>query len=194
MPLAFNSLNHGTIAFGFFNIDTDLLLLEHYFLFADDFCAYLSHLAAQSGKGAFETSWDVHAIERREEVGDLMGAIHGVHFTGFIGEVYRRFPFPRNEQDFKQKPEGFENREILEEMIAKYSTRKKILVRGDGDNQTVAVAGYLFTKETFRQLVEYVWLGGYPRWRDGVRPVYVLAMKKNLEKAAGWLFRGFSLH
>ena len=38
MPLAFESLNRGTIAFGFFNIDTDLLLLQQYFLFADDFC------------------------------------------------------------------------------------------------------------------------------------------------------------
>jgi hypothetical protein len=31
MPLAFESLNHGTIAFGFFNIDSDMLLLEKYF-------------------------------------------------------------------------------------------------------------------------------------------------------------------
>ena len=28
MPLAFESLSHGTIAFGFFNIDSDMLLLE----------------------------------------------------------------------------------------------------------------------------------------------------------------------
>jgi hypothetical protein len=193
MPLAFNSLNHGTIAFGFFNIDTDLLLLEHYFLFADDFCAYLSRLAAQSEKGTFETSWEVHSINRREEVGDLMAAIHGVRFTGFIGEVYRRFPFPRNEEDFKQKPEGYENRETLQKIIANYATRKKIAVRGDEKNQTVSVAEYLFTKEVFRQLVEYVWLGGYPRWRDGVRPAYVSEMKQTLEKATGWLFRGLSL-
>jgi len=37
MPLAFESLSHGTIAFGFFNIASDMLLLEHYFLFATDF-------------------------------------------------------------------------------------------------------------------------------------------------------------
>jgi len=28
MPLAFESLSHGTIAFGFFNIESDMLLLE----------------------------------------------------------------------------------------------------------------------------------------------------------------------
>jgi hypothetical protein len=193
MPLAFNSLNHGTIAFGFFNIDTDLLLLEHYFLFADDFCAYLSLLAAHSEKGSFETSWDVHSIERCQDVGDLMAAIHGVRFTGFIGEVYRRFPFPRNEADFKQKPEGHENREALQNMILRYATIKKIPVRGDREHQRVTVAEYLFTREVFHQLVEYVWLGGYPRWRDGVRPDYVQEMKKALGKASGWLFRGLSL-
>jgi hypothetical protein len=30
MPLAFESISHGTIAFGFFNIDSDMLLLEQY--------------------------------------------------------------------------------------------------------------------------------------------------------------------
>jgi hypothetical protein len=28
MPLAFESINHGTIAFGFFNIESDMLLLD----------------------------------------------------------------------------------------------------------------------------------------------------------------------
>lgn len=194
MPLAFNSLNHGTIAFGFFNIDTDLLLLEHYFLFADDFCAYLSRLAAQSEKGSFEAFWEVHSIERLEDVGDLMGAIHGIRFTGFIGEVYRKFPFPRTDDDFKQKPEGYRNRKILEKIIAGYASKKKIPVRGDADNQTVSVAEYLFTKEVFRQLVNYIWLGGFPRWREEVRPGYVEKMKSELEKAPGWLFQGFVLH
>ena len=35
MPLAFESLSHGTIAFGFFNIESDMLILDRYFLFAD---------------------------------------------------------------------------------------------------------------------------------------------------------------
>jgi hypothetical protein len=32
MPLAFDTLSHGKIAFGFFNIESDMLLLEQYFL------------------------------------------------------------------------------------------------------------------------------------------------------------------
>jgi hypothetical protein len=193
MPLAFPSLNHGTIAFGFFNIDTDLLLLEHYFLFASDFCTYAALLDRQSEKGSFETSWDAYSIDRREDIGDLMAAIHGVRFTGFIGEVYRLFPFPQKEEDFKQEPEGYQNRAAVETMIARYGTRKPVSVRCDAENKTVAVGEYLFTKETFHRLIEYVWLGGYPRWRDGVRPAYVAKMKKDLEKSPHWLMRGLVL-
>lgn len=193
MPLAFSSLNHGTVAFGFFNIDTDLLLLEHYFLSAEDFCSHMILLAGQSEKDSFETPWEVYSIDNPREIGDLMAAIHGIRFTGFIGEVYRSFPFPRKEEDFKQKPEGYENRQALEEMISKYATKKKILIRGDAQHETVAVAEYLFSRGVFHQLIEYVWLGGYPRWRDGIPPDYVMAMKKTLEEASGWLFRGLDL-
>ena len=31
MPLSFSSTTHGNIAFGFFNIESDMLLLENYF-------------------------------------------------------------------------------------------------------------------------------------------------------------------
>lgn len=193
MPLAFSSVNHGTVAFGFFNIDTDLLLLEHYFLFADDFCDFVTLLAGLSEKETFETSWEVYSIDRREDIGDLMAAIHGIRFSGFIGEVYTRFPFPRNQEDFKQKPEGRQNRGALEKIIARYGTKKTIPVRGDAGHGTVAVAEFLFSKEVFQELVEYVWLGGYPRWRDGVRPDYVTAMKGPLEKSGGWLTKGLAL-
>jgi len=42
MPLAFDSSSHGKIAFGFFNIETDMLLLENYFIFATQFCSYMT--------------------------------------------------------------------------------------------------------------------------------------------------------
>jgi hypothetical protein len=193
MPLAFPSLNHGSIAFGFFNIDTDLLLLEHYFLFASDFCASTALLDPLSQKGSFETAWGVYSIERREHIGDLMAAIHGTRFSGFIGEIYRLFPFPQREEDFRQKPEGYKNRSTVEPVLGRYGTKKQITLRGDAENETVAVAEYLFTKEAFQRLIEYVWLGGYPRWRDGVRPDYVTAMKKALGSASGWLFREIAL-
>ncbi len=38
MPLAFASRSHGSVAFGFFNIEIDMLLLEDLFFFADRFC------------------------------------------------------------------------------------------------------------------------------------------------------------
>lgn len=49
MPLAFESLSHGAIAFGFFNIESDMLLLEHYFFFATDFCEHIRAMAAMEG-------------------------------------------------------------------------------------------------------------------------------------------------
>jgi hypothetical protein len=193
MPLAFTSLNHGTIAFGFFNIDTDLLLLEHYFMFGSDFCPSIASMVGLSEKGSFETSWHVYSIDRRQDIGDLMAAIHGVRFTGFIGEVYKLFPFPLREDDFRQKPEGFENRAAVEALMPRYGARKAISIRGDAKHETVALGEYLFTKEIFHRLIEYVWLGGYPRWRESVRPDYVMKMKKTLANAAGWLFRGLVL-
>ena len=45
MPLAFRSISHGILPFGFFNIESDLLLLDHYFLFASNFCKNVAHIA-----------------------------------------------------------------------------------------------------------------------------------------------------
>ena len=192
MPLAFHSLNRGDIAFGFFNIDTDLLLLDHYFLFADDFCSYINHLAQHESPGSYETLWDVYDIPSRTEIGDLMGAIHGIRHTGFIGEVYRVFPFPRKQADFKQDPDGSRNRPAVKPIIEKYAGRAKIPVRADAEHGTVAIGESLFTKEVFHQIVEYVWLGGYPRWREGVRPSYVMEMRRSSEGSSYWLFSGLA--
>lgn len=193
MPLAFPSLNHGTIAFGFFNVDTDLLLLEHYFLFANDFCSYIATLASRSEQSAFETSWAVHSIDRRSDIGDLMAAINGIAFSGFIGDLYRRFPFPGNPEGFKQKPEGFQNRAVVEEMLGHRAVKREIFIRCDADHETVALGEYLFSKAVFHDLIGYVWLGGYPRWRENVRPEYVLEMKKEIEKYPHWLMAGLTL-
>jgi len=95
MPLEFDSLSHGRIAFGFFNIKTDMILLEHYFLFARDFCAQISKYAQSSVNEIYQSSWDSYLIENNLDVGNLMGAIRGIDLRGFIGEVYKLFPFPR---------------------------------------------------------------------------------------------------
>ena len=120
MPLGFSSINRGVIAFGFFNIETDLLLMEQTFLFASDFSRYMSQLASYTGDFSHETHWEVYYIQRREDVGDMTGAIHGIQYSGFIGDVYRHFPFPKRMEDFKQKPEGFRSRSDIE-IIVVYS-------------------------------------------------------------------------
>ena len=89
MPLAFNCISHGTVAFGFFNIESDMLLLEHYFFFASDFCRYVEDIVEWDNEKPYVTTWPIFCIESSEAIGDLMGAIHGVRFSGFIGELYK---------------------------------------------------------------------------------------------------------
>ncbi len=105
MPLAFHSLSHGEIVFGFFNIETDLLILDTYFIFASDFCSHVAALAeGQVGK-RLQTEWEVYAL-REEEIGNLTGAVHGMDLRGFMGDVYRTFPFHGDMKAFLQNPEG----------------------------------------------------------------------------------------
>jgi len=190
MPLAFDSISHGSIAFGFFNIDSDMLLLERYFVFAPEFCEYVSDMAAREGKGAGKTPLRVYYIAEPEDIGDLMGAIHGIHYSGFIGETYRRFPFPEKEEDFKQKPDGYKTRAIVESMIGKYAEITEIPFTVDGGTQEISIGVYRFTRAVFHQLINYVWRGGYPRWKDQVRPDCVLAMKTTVEESRNELFKG----
>ena len=193
MPLAFESLSRGTVAFGFFNIETDLLLLQQYFFFADYFCKLLVRMAEDKGQEPFQTAWQVYSINEPGKVGDLMAAIHGIRYTGFIGEVYKRFPFPKREADFKQKPEGFQNRAWVISLLEKWAVSETTPVTVDQEKETVSISEYLFTKTVFHQLVQYVWVGGYPRWKDGIRPNYVMEMKRSLEKASAGLMRGLVL-
>jgi len=193
VPLAFESLSRGTVAFGFFNIETDLLLLQQYFFFADYFCKLLVRMAEDKGQEPFQTAWQVYSIDEPGKVGDLMAAIHGIRYTGFIGEVYKRFPFPKREADFKQKPEGFQNRAWVISLLEKWAVSETTPVTVDQEKETVSISEYLFTKTVFHQLVQYVWVGGYPRWKDGIRPDYVMEMKSSLEKASAGLMRGLVL-
>ena len=190
MPLAFDSMTHGTLAFGFFNIDSDMLLLDRYFMFATDFCAHISQMARAGGGEGYEASWQIYKIEDPQDVGDLMGAIHGVRHTGFIGEVYRRFPFPDDPGKFRQKPEGEGNRGIVESIIAGYAEQGSIPVRIEQGEGAILVGAYGFTRAVFHQLLNYVWVGGYPRWRDGVRPGCVISMKGHIQENEEGIFEG----
>ncbi len=190
MPLAFESLSHGTIAFGFFNIESDMLLCDRYFFFADDFCRQLTEMAVVAGWRDYHAEWPLHVIERSEEAGDLMGAIHGVRFTGFIGALYRRFPFPRRPEDFKQNPEGFKTRGVVTDLIGGYGHRRRVTVFVPAAGETVDLGDCRFSREQFQALIDYVWRGGYPRWRDDIRPPYVVAMKEKLVRNRRGIFEG----
>lgn len=191
MPLAFESISHGPIAFGFFNIESDLLLLDHYFFFATDFGDLVKNLAASKGMDGSESlSWQISLIETADDIGDLMGAIHGVRFTGFIGDVYRRYPFPQNSVDFKQKPEGFNTQPEITALIKPYALANSIRVSWEADGSAITIGDYHFDRRVFQQLLDYVWLGGYPRWKDDVRPDYVESMRECVLSSAAALFNG----
>lgn len=190
MPLAFESLSHGTIVFGFFNIESDMLLLDHYFFFADDFCKNIEKIARYPSSQKFEDIWQVYHIAGSQKVGDLNGAIHGLRYVGFIGEVYRRFPFPEKEEDFKQKADGHKTRSVFEEIIQKYAQTVEMKVTVAADKAMINIGSYCFTRATFHELINYVWRGGYPRWKDGIRPESVLSLKEILSKNPRGIFDG----
>jgi len=189
MPLAFESTTHGTFAFGFFNIRSDMLLLENRFFFATDFCGLLVGLAG-IGEDEQAAALDAWTIGRPEDVGDLMGAIRGRRFTGFIGDTYRRYPFPAAPEEFRQAPEGDETQAEFAAMIERYARRGPVPVTASRSEGRATLDGVEISLEVFHELVRYVWRGGYPRWRGEVRPPYVVGMKRVLERSASWLFAG----
>ncbi len=193
MPLAFESISHGTLAFGFFNIDSHMLLLDRYFFFSTEFCGYIEKISNCKPNESIQLPWQVIHISDPENVGDLMGAIHGVHFSGFIGEVYRKYPFPPKEADFKQKPEGTRTREIIEAIIESYGKPLEAMFVMDEAQEEAAIGPYRFTKSAFQALIRYVWQGGYPRWRDEQRPNHVISMKEKIDTNRCNLLQGLDL-
>ncbi len=188
MPLAFESLSHGTVAFGFFNIETDLLLLENLFFFADDFCGLMEELAP--AKPALARPLRGWIIRDRRKMGDLHGAIAGEDLSGFIGAVYRLYPFPRNRADFRQQPEGRRNRAQVEALLREWAREISIRVEVAAPGRDALIGDYRFSHAGLGRLVEYVWLGGMPRWRDGLRPDYVERMAETLAGAGTELLGG----
>ncbi len=173
MPLAFESKNHGQIAFGFFNIESDMLLLDHYFFFASDFCSALSDKNNRSVLPGY-------IIEKPEHIGDLHSAIAGTYFTGFIGETYKKFPFPENIANFKQQTTGYKNRGIFENLIQEFASSKDLALCVNKSEELFSIGSYEFTQTTFLQLIDYVIQGGYPKWQDGIFPGYVSTLEQYL--------------
>lgn len=193
MPLAFDSLSHGRIAFGFFNIESDMLLLDRYFLFADEFCKYAADIAENADGQNYQTVWQVRIIHTADAIGDLMGAIHGVRYTGFIGELYRCYPFPPRMQDFKQNPQGFKTQSQVADLIANYAERLDIHVAVNNAGAEIQIGAYRFSRTQFQALIDYVWRGGYPRWQDEIRPAYVTAMRDKILQSCKGVFEGINI-
>ena len=189
MPLAFESLSHGNIAFGFFNIESDMLLCDRYFLFADSFCAHVADMADKAGEQSYQSIWPVRLIRSDEGIGDLMGAIHGIRFTGFIGELYRQFPFPVRPQDFKQNPAGCQTQTRVSEIIAGYAEALKVEVAIAPGGTEIQIGDYRFDRFQFQDLINYVWRGGYPRWKDDIRPDYVTGMRDKILQNRRGIFK-----
>jgi hypothetical protein len=188
VPLAFHSLSHGTIAFGFFNIETDLLLLEHHFFFAPCFCTMVKQISGKQSHESVDISLAGYFIEQPTDIGNLTGAIAGTDLSGFIGHVYQIFPFPRNPEEFKQKPHGGANRSVVEELLSRWARSAQIPVLVEEGAQRVSIAEFIFSKEVFRELAAYVWHGGMPGWQDNMRPAYVIEMKEAIKESTSPIF------
>jgi len=191
LPLAFDSQSHGRIAFGFFNIETDLLLLENLFFFADDFCELLERLAAP--KPPPEDALEGWVIKDRHKIGDLHGSIAGYNLSGFMGRVYELHPFPQDPAAFKQQPEGSRNREEMEGLLRDWAEQVSIRVEVADPGPGVGIGPFRFDRAAFLELVKYVWRGGMPCWQDGLRPDYVERMGQVLSRSRSGLFAGLSL-
>ena len=192
MPLLFNSVSHGELAFGSFNIETDMLLLDDYFFFASDFCRHMTDLALQGSDRPYRAAWDIHVMPH-ESIGNLQEAIAGSDLSGFIGDVYRLFPFPREAQAFKQNFEGHSTREMIEALATTYAHARRIPVMVNPNREFIAIGNYAFNRPQFQALLSYVWLGGYPRWKDDVRPAYVLQMVASAQASVHPLFAGIAV-
>lgn len=188
MPLSFKSESHGNIAFGFFNIESDMLLLENYFFFADKFCEWIKQMASKDADGLDTISYDVNIIAESDDIGDLMGAIHGIRFTGFIGRLYEIFPFPSDPEAFKQNPDGFSTQKIVSKEIEKFSSPTELVITFPEENK-IQLGPYLFNISIFHELIRYVWQGGYPRWKNEIRPQYVIDMKKFIDQNQNNFFK-----
>lgn len=173
MPLAFDSLSHGRVVFGFYNVETDGLLLDRQFFFCTDFCRAVAAVAARG-----QAEMPAWLCETPEAVGDLMGAIHGTRYAGLLGAVYRLWLFPDDPAGFRQKLSGHRNRARVEALLADHAHPCPLAVaRRPGGG--VAIGAYAFSAAQFRDLLDYVRRGGYPTWEgfeQGRRPAGVTAM------------------
>ncbi len=193
MPLAFHSLSHGTVAFGFFHIETQMLLLDRIFFWARDFCRVVTGLAGEGGGESFQTEMEGFEITSPADFGDLHGAIAGVALHGFLGALYRRWPFPRDPGRFRQKPQGAAPDQVVLAELEAHGRPRAIAVQALALHGTCELGGYVFSRSGLQSLVDYVWRGGMPGWQEGRRPPYLEQAARVLRESDSPWFRGLDL-
>jgi hypothetical protein len=75
-------------------------------------------------------------------------------------------------------------------LIQKYGEKRKIEFSIRSKEDKIGIGQYLFNRTSFQDLIGYIWMGGFPRWKDGIRPDYVLRMKQAIEQSKGSVFEG----
>ena len=131
---------------------------------------------------------EFYVFEDPGDIGNLHGAIQGVLFTGFIGRLYRLYPFPALQVDFKQHTDGHLNREPVERLLREFATPEPIRIVSNNEKDTIAFGELVFTRAGFYQLLGYIDRGGMPGWQDDRRPEYVVAMGVAVKRSGNWLF------
>ena len=130
----------------------------------------------------------VYTIQDKDLIGNLAGAIYGFEFTGFMGEVYKKFPFPERRSGFKQKPYGTKNRKTIETAIQPFAVQLTIPIVFSKTQQTISLGDYVFSAKVFQEIIKYVEAGGMPGWLDGKPPDYVSRMMSRVLVSNHWLF------
>ena len=67
----------------------------------------------------------------------------------------------------------------------------EIHVNVENTGGEIQIGDYRFSGTQFQELIDYVWRGGYPRWKDEIRPGYVLEMRDNILQNRAGVFEGF---
>jgi hypothetical protein len=135
-------------------------------------------MAKEQTKTINEFLLHAYVIKDPAAIGDLHGGIAGTHYSGFIGETYKKYPFPRDETKFKQQTDGFRTRDEFDKMILDFGSHIDLDLIRDNETEQVSIGGYVFTRQNFRRLIQYVIRGGFPRWLDDTAPDYVIKMQE----------------
>ena len=74
-------------------------------------------------------------------------------------------------------------------IIQKFAQPVRIRFSIDSAEKSATIGDYVFSWPIFKDLIHYVWLGGYPRWKDGKRPGFVMEMKERIQVCGSGLFQ-----